>query len=84
MNKLTKLETLYFYHNQFVGTSPDAVCESGKLSEYFADCGGTFPPVVCPCCTGCCSSAGCFKEEADKMKQTWLKKKRMGKVLVDL
>lgn len=84
MNKQTELEILYFYNNKFEGTSPDAVCESKKLREYFTDCGGTFPQVFCHCCTACCSSAGCFKEEAEKMNQAWLKKKRMGKVFVDL
>ena len=84
IDKLTKIETLYLYNNKFEGTAPFGVCEVKSLKDYFTSCTGTFPQVVCHCCTACCSNSGCYKEEAEILKQDWLKRKSMSDILIDL
>merc|ERR1711862_241095 len=69
---LSNIKLLYLYNNRFTGTSPDELCNVKTLTDYYTDCGGTYPMVICHCCTACCTSTGCYQDAALKMKESHL------------
>lgn len=61
LSQIASLKTLYLYNNDFYGTVPQRLCLNADFNDFYTDCGGNFPKVICSCCTACCSGDGCFK-----------------------
>lgn len=55
LGSLTNLRILTLHGNALTGTMPQSVCDlkDHKLKYLMADCDGSNPKVVCPCCTHC-------------------------------
>jgi len=62
LEELSLLTGLGIEENNFRGSLPTEICTIKQNDDNFdlwADCGGSFPELVCPCCSVCCPSAQC-------------------------